>query len=105
MFSMLPPDYLKLAADDRVDALGLAGLEKVQGAEEVPRVADSYSAHTHGFGLGHQGFDPDRGFQEAVIAVHVKVDKIRHAFNVMEKCKLQKRVNSRMAQNCVRNGF
>jgi hypothetical protein len=65
-----------LAADDRADALILAGLVVLDRPEHVPVVRQGDGPHPQRLGAGREVLDAQRAVEERVLRVHVEVDEL-----------------------------
>ena len=63
------------AAEDRLDPRTLAGLEEVDGAEEVAVICHGHSGHFQLYRTGDEILDPDSAIEQRILGVLVEVDE------------------------------
>ena len=76
-----PGSDIDLTANDRLDALCLAGPVKFDHAKHDPVVRNGQGVHSKFLRPRYQGFDPGRAIQKAVFRMYMKMCKIHRQFH------------------------
>jgi hypothetical protein len=69
-------DEVELAADERLDALGLGGVVELDRAVEIAVIGEGDGGHAELDRAVHQPVDPAAAVEQAVVGVDVEVDEV-----------------------------